>query len=297
MCLFDELKVCLKNLGLELATGVKDTVLSGFGFHPYPTLLLDARPVRVSVSIPPCGRLVEASFDLVQRVKLVLLVLSDAASNHRSIKLNQDRSFRTEGHFCQEYVDLGNTPISNYTRDQGWGMGSQVGAIPSIIGGHHIQLSHVGMVFEVNEQTIPCWKRWYHHVRREQVFVWFPACLLGIALPAMLPVQFLPRGFVVENQWLSSVMTANAIRDHAGARWGHFFWFMIILCGFLVMAVSIGPATDGFLRRWVDVFWTASRRLRSLDPRNIRYIYFAMLVAYIVLSVVMLCIGKPPHCF
>ena len=89
----------------------------------------------------------------------------------------------------------------------------------------------------------------------------------------------------MENQWLSSVMTANAIRDHAGARWGHFFWFMIILC------------TDGFLRRWVDVFWTTSRRLRSLDPRNIRYIYFAMLVAYIVLSVVMLCIGKPPHCF
>ena len=188
---------------------------------------------------------------------------------------------------------LGNTPISNYTRDQGWGMGSQVGAIPSLIGGRHIQLSHVGMVFDVNEQTIPVWKRWYNHVRREQVFVWFPACLFGVALPAMLSVQFLPRGFVVENQWLSSVMTANAVRDHAGDRWGQFFWFMIVLCGFLVMAVSIGPGTDGFLRRWVDVFWTASRRLRSLDPKNIRYIYFAVLVAYIALSVVMLIVGKP----
>jgi len=188
---------------------------------------------------------------------------------------------------------LGNTPISNYTRDQGWGMGSKVGAIPSIIGGHQIQLSHVGMVFPVNEQSMPRWKRWYHHVRREQVFVWFPACLFGVALPAMLSVQFLPRGFVVEDQWLSSVMTADAIRDHVGPRWGHFFWFMIILCGFLVMAVSIGPATDGFLRRWVDVCWTASSRLRRLEPQNIRYIYFVVLVAYVVLSVVMLCVGKP----
>src|SRR5581483_11191750 len=29
---------------------------------------------------------------------------------------------------------LTNTPVSNYTRDQGWGMGGQVGAIPSIVG-------------------------------------------------------------------------------------------------------------------------------------------------------------------
>jgi hypothetical protein len=42
---------------------------------------------------------------------------------------------------------LTNTPISNYTRDQGWGMGREVGAIPSITAGHKIELSHVGKVF------------------------------------------------------------------------------------------------------------------------------------------------------
>ena len=31
---------------------------------------------------------------------------------------------------------LTNTPISNFTRDQGWGMGHHVGAIPSVVGGH-----------------------------------------------------------------------------------------------------------------------------------------------------------------
>jgi hypothetical protein len=34
---------------------------------------------------------------------------------------------------------LTNTPISSYTRDQGWGMGQHVGAIPSVVGGHAIE--------------------------------------------------------------------------------------------------------------------------------------------------------------
>ncbi len=39
--------------------------------------------------------------------------------------------------------------ISNYTREQGWGMGGQVGAIPSLIGGRKFSLSHAGKVFRV----------------------------------------------------------------------------------------------------------------------------------------------------
>lgn len=188
---------------------------------------------------------------------------------------------------------LGNSPISNYTRDQGWGMGAHVGAIPTFIGGHQYQLSHVGMVFEVNEESLPRWKRWYNHVRRDQLFVWFPACVFGVALPAMLSLQFLPRGFEVDNQWLASVMTADAIRDHVGDRWGYFFWFMTVFCGFLVLGFSVAPATDGFIRRWIDVFWTASGSMRKLDPKSIRYVYFGLLAAYTIWSAVILYISKP----
>ena len=49
---------------------------------------------------------------------------------------------------------LSNTPTSNYTRDQGWGMGHHVGAIPSTFGGHDIELSHTGTVFEVTEEYL-----------------------------------------------------------------------------------------------------------------------------------------------
>jgi len=89
---------------------------------------------------------------------------------------------------------LSNTPVSNYARDQGWGMGHCVGAIPSMIGGRGIALTHVGSVFDVNDETLPRWRRWYRHLLRDQLLVWLPACLVGVALPSMLSVEFLRRG-------------------------------------------------------------------------------------------------------
>ncbi len=89
---------------------------------------------------------------------------------------------------------LSNTPISNYTRDQGWGMGHHVGAIPSVVGGHNLQLSHEGTVFVVTEESLPRWKRWYRHIVRDQLTLWAPACFFGVGLPSMLSVLFLKRG-------------------------------------------------------------------------------------------------------
>ena len=188
---------------------------------------------------------------------------------------------------------LGNTPISNYTRDQGWGMGAHVGAIPSIIGGHTLKVSHVGMVFQVSKATMERWRGWYRHVARDQLVIWLPACILGIALPSMLSVAFLKRGFAADDNWLAAVITADALRDHVGSEWGYFFWWMTIFCGFLVLGPSISVAADAFIRRWVDVFWTASRRLRELDPQSIRYVYFAVLSVYAVVSVALLIFGLP----
>jgi hypothetical protein len=178
---------------------------------------------------------------------------------------------------------LSNTPISNYTRDQGWGMGRHVGAIPSVVGGHHLQLSHVGMVFEVNEQTLPRWRRWYRHLVRDQVMMWMPACFFGLALPSMLSVQFLARG-TRANEWTSAGMTANSVSEHVGTVWGstlgNAFWFMTLFCGFLVLAPSMVSTADGVVRRWVDVFWTALPSLQKLETRAIRFVYFGVLCIY-----------------
>ncbi|MFN0199203.1 MAG: Nramp family divalent metal transporter, partial [Planctomycetaceae bacterium] len=188
---------------------------------------------------------------------------------------------------------LSNTPVSNYTRDQGWGMGHYVGAIPSVVGGHNIQLSHEGTVFIPTPEAMPQWKRWYYHVAREQLCVWGPACLFGLALPSLLSAEFLQRGVEMQNQWEASVMTAGAIQDRVGGMPGVTFWYLTLLCGFFVLAPSMAVSADGVIRRWVDVFWTASATLRKLPPQNIRYVYFGVLSTYILFGLTMLTLGEP----
>lgn len=183
---------------------------------------------------------------------------------------------------------LSNTPTSNYTRDQGWGMGSHVGAIPSLIGGQDIQLSHVGTVFLVTPETLPRWKQWYKHIMRDQLILWAPACFVGLALPSMLSVEFLRRGTDPESNWVAAGMTADAVQSRIGGSLGSFCWFMTLFCGFLVLMPTMASTIDGFVRRWVDVFWTASKRLRALDPRMIKHVYFTVLGCYAVFGIVML---------
>lgn len=186
---------------------------------------------------------------------------------------------------------LSNTPLSNYTRDQGWGMGQHVGAIPSVVGGHQLKLSHVGCVFQVTSETLPRWRRWYRHIMRDQLAVWMPACFIGLALPSMLSVQFLRRGTEADT-WTAAGMTARSVGDQVGLAWGptlgHTFTLLTLFCGFLVFAPTLSSTADGVIRRWLDVFWTSSARLRQFDPRHIGKLYFGVLCCYTAFSLAML---------
>jgi hypothetical protein len=201
---------------------------------------------------------------------------------------------------------LTNTPISNFTRDQGWGMGNKVGAIPSVVGGHGITLSHVGCVFEVNDETLPKWRRWVRHISRDQLIVWLGACLMGVSLPSILSVGFLPRG-TVANDWTMAAMTAEGVQKqvtdpgpgvlaHAeplkrvitGPQWGRLAWGSTLFCGFLVLITSATTTVDGFCRRWVDVLWTALPALRRLEIDKIKYVYFTTLVTLMTLGLVIM---------
>ena len=68
---------------------------------------------------------------------------------------------------------------------------------------------------------------------------------------------------------------------------------MTLLCGFLVLGPTMATTADGFVRRWVDVFWTASPRLRTWDPHDIKRLYFGVLLFYATFGLVMLSINKP----
>jgi len=188
---------------------------------------------------------------------------------------------------------LTNTALSGYARDQGWGMGKHVGAIPSVVGGQRFELSHVGMVFPISAESIAQFRRWYRFLMRDQLVVWLPACFVGVALPSMLSVQFLARGTEVKDRWIAASMTADGLRDAAGPQWGQMFWFMTLFCGFLVLAPAAVTTVDGALRRWVDLFWTAIPRVRRWDPHRIRWLYFAAVCAYAIFGLTSLTLWDP----
>ena len=95
-------------------------------------------------------------------------------------------------------------------------------------------------------------------------------------------------------QWQTAVITADGVRESVGMTWGQLLWVLTLFCAFLVLATGMAPGADGFLRRWVDVVWIASRGVRTLDPKAIRYVYFGVLTAYIVFGSIMLW-REPPR--
>jgi hypothetical protein len=119
-----------------------------------------------------------------------------------------------------------------------------------------------------------------------------PACFVGVALPCMLSVEFLPRNTDAQD-WEASALTADGLREAVGPEWGQAFWLMTLFCGFLVLAPNIAMTADGVLRRWVDVCWTALPALRRWDPHRIRTLYFGALCGYASFGLVSLTLWNP----
>ena len=90
-------------------------------------------------------------------------------------------------------------------------------------------------------------------------------------------------------------MTAEAKAAQAAneGRLGNAFWFFTVFCGFLVLAPSMSTSADGIIRRWVDVFWTTSDKLREMPPDAIRIVYFRVLTVYAIFGLIMLVSIKP----
>ncbi len=172
---------------------------------------------------------------------------------------------------------LANTLASNYARDKGWGMGHHVGAIPSAIGGHQVELSHVGMVFDVDDEATRRWRGWVRHIVRDQAGVWLGCCLLGMALPCMMSLEFIRNVPVEGNR--AAAMTAVGLADHLPAYRG-LVWSFMLLISFLVLAPNAVFTGEQISRRWTDVIWTISPRAKKLEGGQVRFIYYGILGTY-----------------
>lgn len=186
---------------------------------------------------------------------------------------------------------LSNATYSNFVRDKGWGMGGVVGAIPSAVGGRHITLSHVGKVFALTTENLGRWRDWWRHVLTDQVFIWAPGCFMGMALPALLSIEFAPHSQLAgaKLEWAQSLITADGIRHTAslGPALAKGLSILSILVGLMVMLPSQMSIVDDFSRRWTDLIWSGSRRVReTMSGNQVRRIYYAILGSYVLWSAI-----------
>jgi hypothetical protein len=186
---------------------------------------------------------------------------------------------------------MSNSTYGNFVRDKGWGMGSLVGAIPSAFGGRHISLSHLGTVFPLTAENLRRWRLWWRYVLTDQLFVWAPGCFVGMAMPALVSLQFAPYSTVTSGgslQWAQALITADGLRhapqfSPAAAK---LLWLMALFVGLMVMLPSQMSIVDDFSRRWTDILWSGSSRIRaSLRGNQVKRIYYTILGVYVVWSI------------
>ena len=114
------------------------------------------------------------------------------------------------------------------------------------------------------------------HIRRDQA-VWVIASILGMALPCMMSLEFIRNATVTGDR--VAAMTAEGIALRYPS-YGGLFWILTLLCGFLVLAPGQVSVGDQIARRWTDMIWTASARVKRLGQGEVRYLYYGILVAY-----------------
>jgi hypothetical protein len=183
---------------------------------------------------------------------------------------------------------LSNSTYSNFVRDKGWGMGSRVGAIPSAVGRRNVTLSHIGSVFVVHAENLRRWRGWWQYVVTDQAFIWAPGCFMGMALPALLSMEFAQHSpmYGREVAYSQSLIVADGmLHSPELGSWSVMLSTICMLVGLMVFLPSQMSIVDDFARRWTDILWSVVPRVRRRwHSDQVHYIYYSIVGAYVVWS-------------
>jgi hypothetical protein len=185
---------------------------------------------------------------------------------------------------------IGNLTVTNWIRDKGFGMGARVGAIPSAVGGHAIQLSHVGSVFPTTDANLSRWREWMRYVYADQIWVWGLLCFLGMFLNVNLATAIVPPGTDLQG------LAAGAYQAEYLARIWPGLWFLTLFNGFWILFKTQLGNTDILVRTITDAAWMAGRRTREWRV-GIRAIYYGILVAFSVWAMLAIQVASPFQLF
>jgi hypothetical protein len=125
-------------------------------------------------------------------------------------------------------------------------------------------------------------------VRADQWGVFFIGALLGMVLPALLYVTFLPPGADIRGLGISA-----ALAHSIGARAGPILAGVIAFLGVWILFKSQLDILEGSVRAVTDILWTGSRRLRDWRGGDVRAVYYSVLAIVVIWGMVALRLAQP----
>ena len=180
-----------------------------------------------------------------------------------------------------------NLSLSNWARDKGYGMGSVVGYIPAAVGGEEVHLAHSGYLFDPKKDgMMERWRGWWRITTADQWGVFFVGAILGMALPAIIYVTFIPTGQSIEDLGVAAAL-ADAVRTEVGG----FLAVIIALMAAWILFKTQLDILEGMVRGLTDILWTGNKRLRQAG--DVRKIYYSVLAVVIVAGLIILRLPQP----
>jgi hypothetical protein len=183
---------------------------------------------------------------------------------------------------------VANLTLSNWARDKGYGMSSAVGFIPAAVGGKKVALAHFGSTFQPTTAALKRWEGWWRIVRVDQWAVYFTGAVLGMTLPAMLYVTFVPAGSDIRGLGIAAAL-AQAVATQKGAIFGG----VIAILGVWILFKTQLDILEGMTRAITDILWTGSRRIRAWRGGDVRVVYYAVLAVVSLWGIVALRLTQP----
>jgi hypothetical protein len=164
-----------------------------------------------------------------------------------------------------------NLTLSNWARDRGYGMGAHAGYIAALSSGKST-LTASGFRFPATAASMRRWHGWWRIVAADQWGVFCTGAILGMVLPAVLYVTFLPAATNIEGLGISAALAA-AVRAQASAMLA----VMVAFLGAWILFKTQLDNLEGLVRAITDILWTGSARVRGWRGGDIGKVYYAVL--------------------
>jgi hypothetical protein len=181
-----------------------------------------------------------------------------------------------------------NMALANWARDRGYGMAERAGYIGGAIGGSNVHLAHAGFTFERDSESMRRWHGWWRIVRADQWGVFATGAIVGMLLPALLYVTFLPRGTDIQHLGISAALASSM-----GAASSPLLGGAIAFLGAWILFKTQLDNFEGMVRCITDILWTGSRRVREWRGGDVRAVYYCILVVIAAWGIIALRLAQP----